>query len=67
MDKEYLSKIGTICIPDSDDIEFKIGLIKLIDDLKKDNLVCGHKEFIEECKYCWCNCDLEIIKTVIRG
>ncbi|BDT02787.1 hypothetical protein [Spiroplasma ixodetis] len=48
-------------------IEFKIGLIKLIDDLKKDNLVCGHKEFIEECKYCWCNCDLEIIKTVIRG
>ncbi len=35
MDKEYLTKRGTICIPDSDDIEFKIGLIKLINDLKK--------------------------------
>ncbi len=29
MNKEYLTKRGTICIPDSDDIEFKIGLIKL--------------------------------------
>ncbi|WP_375318021.1 hypothetical protein [Spiroplasma endosymbiont of Virgichneumon dumeticola] len=48
-------------------IEYKIGLIKHIDILQKDNLVCGHKEFIEECKYCWGNCYLEIIKTIVRG
>ncbi|BDT04645.1 hypothetical protein SHM_22910 [Spiroplasma ixodetis] len=48
-------------------IEYKVGLIKQIDSLQKNNLVCGHKEFIEECKYCWSNCDLEIIKTIVRG
>ncbi len=39
MDKEYLSKRETIYIMENEIIEYKIGLIKQIDSLQRDNLV----------------------------
>ncbi len=39
MDKEYLSKRETIYVMENEIIEYKIGLIKQIGSLQRDNLV----------------------------